>query len=66
MVFSTPQYYFPGFPKILPVRFETLVLGDVGLVVRGPREPVRTDLTDEGFHRQVDLQPNQPVQYLSH
>ena len=39
----------------LPVSLESLVFGHVGLVVSRPGEAVTADLTDERFHRQVDL-----------
>ena len=39
----------------LPVSLESLVFGHVGLVVSSSGEAVTADLTDERFHRQVDL-----------
>ena len=39
----------------LPVSLQSLVFGHVGLVVSGSGEAVAADLTDERFHRQVDL-----------
>ena len=39
----------------LPVSLESLVFGHVGLVVSRSGEAVTADLTDERFHRQVDL-----------
>jgi len=39
----------------LPVCFQPLVLGHMGLIVRGAREPVTADLADERLDGQVDL-----------